>query len=79
MKRLVLKILVMTLITVLQFTMVFLCGYVIGNTKGYEDGREAGREEGKLWQLLEDCKRMLDEKIRNKETEKKEKQETTEN
>lgn len=80
MKRTVLKILVMTLITALQFTMMFLCGYVIGNTKGYKDGREAGRNEGKLMQLLEDYKGMLEECLKKPVKPKKEEQkETTEN
>lgn len=79
MKRLVFKILVITLITVLQFTMMLLCGVAIGYNKGYDDGREAGRHEGKIIQIIEDCKKMLDKQIKDKETEKKEKQEATEN
>lgn len=76
--RIIIKVMLATLM-VLAAIMAWISGFIFGQEKGFKDGKQEGFEAGRLHQILEQCKDLLDKKLKDKETEKKEEQETTEN
>lgn len=61
-------------------TSAWFSGYFFGQAKGFEEGKQEGFHAGRLHQILEECKELLDKKLKsNKEESNERKQETTEN
>jgi len=76
MKSTIIRLITAMVLMMMALASAWISGFLCGKEKGFEEGKQEGFHEGKLHQILEECKEILDKKLKDKETEKKEKTES---
>lgn len=74
--RIIIRLITVMVAMLMAVTSAWISGFIFGQEKGFKDGKQEGFEAGRLHQILEECKELLDKKLKNKETEDKEKTES---